>query len=88
MTLVSFTVGAGIGGVIAVIMILWRKRVFEAWTNMNLILMKIRSRETLFSDFGAAKSLGPNPQLLPYGIPLTIGSLIVLSGQVLDFWMV
>jgi prepilin peptidase CpaA len=88
MTLVSFTLGAAIGGVIAAAMIVWRRRMVEAWRNLGLILIKLRSRDTMFSEFGSAKSLGPSPQLLPYGVPLTIGSLIVLSGRVFGWWVV
>jgi prepilin peptidase CpaA len=88
MTLVSFAVGAVIGGVIAVAMILGAKRGREAWANMGLITVKMRSSETMFTEFAGAKSMGENPQLLPYGVPLTIGSLIVLSGQVMGWWVV
>lgn len=88
MTLVSFALGAVLGGVIAVAMILWRRRGTEAWANMGVILLKVQSRDTVFSEFGSAKSLGESPQLLPYGVPLTIGSLIVLSGQVFQWWVV
>ena len=88
MTLLSFGLGGLIGGVVGLLMILWRKRLREAWSNMGVIWMKLRSRETLFSEFGSAKSLGSKPQLLPYGVPLTVGSLIVLSGQVFGWWVV
>lgn len=88
MTLVSFALGAVIGGVIAVAMIVWRRRVVEAWHNLGLILVKLCRRDTMFSEFGSARSLGPSPQLLPYGVPLTIGSLIVLSGRVFGWWVV
>ncbi len=88
MTLVSFVLGAAIGGVIAVIMIVSARRVQLALGHMGLILMKTRSRETMFGEFASAKSLGESPQLLPYGVPLSIGSLIVLSGQVFGWWVV
>ena len=88
MTLAAFAVGAMIGGVIAVVMIVRSSRISEAWANMGVILIKMRSRDTMFSEFGSAKSLGEQPQLLPYGVPLTIGSLIVLSNQVFSWWVV
>jgi len=69
-------------------MIVWSSRISEAWTNLGVILIKMRSRETMFGEFGSAKSLGQQPQLLPYGVPLSIGSLIVLSDQVFGWWMV
>ncbi len=88
MTFVSFLLGAVIGGVIAVVMILAAKRASIALAHMGLIMEKVRTRETMFSQFASAKSLGENPQLLPYGVPLSIGSVIVLSGQVFGWWMV
>jgi hypothetical protein len=88
MTFVSFLVGAVIGGVIAVVMILAAKRAALAWNHMGLILAKTRSRDTMWSDFAGAKNLGENPQLLPYGVPLSIGSVAVLAGQTLGWWVV
>ncbi len=41
----------------------------------------------MFGEFGSAKSFGSTSQLLPYGVPLTIGSLIVLAGQVFGWWV-
>ncbi len=87
MTFVSFMIGAVIGGVIAAIMIVSARRVSLALGHMSLILAKTRSRETMFSDFASAKSLGESPQLLPYGVPLSIGAIVLLSGQVLGWWM-
>ncbi|MCP4248835.1 MAG: prepilin peptidase [bacterium] len=86
MTLVSFALGAMIGGVIAVIMILAGGKAKSAWANLGVIMIKCTSRETAFGEFGSAHSFGSSSSLLPYGIPLTIGSLIVLSGQVFAWW--
>jgi prepilin peptidase CpaA len=88
MTFVSFAAGAMIGGVMAVVMILWSGRLRTAYANFGTILVKCRSRDTLFGEFGSVKSFGNTTQLLPYGVPLTIGSLIVLAGVVFQWWMV
>ncbi len=88
MTLVSFVLSAILGGVMAMVMIVAARRVATAWAHMGLIVLKVRSRETIFSEFASAKSLGEKPQLLPYGVPLSIGSVVVLSGQVFGWWMV
>ncbi|MBN1512432.1 MAG: prepilin peptidase [Phycisphaerae bacterium] len=87
MTLIAFCVGAVIGGVIAVIMIVSSGRMRCAWANLGTIVVKMTSRETMFGEFGSAKSFGSTSQLLPYGVPLTIGSLIVLAGQVFGWWV-
>ena len=83
MTCISFGLGAMIGGAIAVIMIVSTGRARLAMGNMKLILFKLQSRQTAFGDFGSARSFGETSQLLPYGVPLTIGSLIVLTIHVL-----
>jgi prepilin peptidase CpaA len=88
MTLLSFAVGAVVGGIIAVIMILWGGKLKSAWANLGIIMIKCSSKDTLFTDFGSAKSFGSTSSLLPYGVPLTIGSLIVLSGHVFQWWVI
>lgn len=49
---------------------------------------EMQSRETLFGEFGSAKSFGETSQLLPYGVPLTAGSLLVLAGYLFDWWVI
>lgn len=87
MTFVAFCLGAILGGVIAAVMILAAGRFWHAFANFQTILAKVRSRETLFSDFGSAKSFGDASQLLPYGVPLTIGSAIILIGRTFSWWV-
>jgi len=79
-TFLSFAIGAAVGGVIAVIMIVSTGRTWHAYANIATIRNKISHRETLFSEYGSAKSFGNTSQLLPYGVPLTIGTLIVFFG--------
>jgi prepilin peptidase CpaA len=81
LTLWAFGVGAMVGGVIAVIMILAAGKAKMAYANMTTIACKMQSRDRMFSEFGSAKSFGSTSSLLPYGVPLTIGSLIVWFGQ-------
>lgn len=87
MTLVSFAVGAMIGGAVAVVMIASTGRLHHALANLNIIWTKCQSRDTLFSEFGSAKSFGDTSMLLPYGVPLTAGSLLVLSGHLCGWWI-
>ncbi len=82
LTLFSFCVGGVIGGIVAVVMILATGRFWKAYANMATIACKISSRSTIFSEFGSARSFGDTSQLLPYGVPLTIGTLMVFfAGQ-------
>jgi prepilin peptidase CpaA len=81
LTFISFCVGAVVGGVIAVAMILSTGRMWHAYGNLCTIADKISHRSTIFTEFGSAKSFGETSQLLPYGVPLTIGTLIVFFSQ-------
>lgn len=79
MALYCFLVGAVIGGAVAVIMILSTGRFKLACANMSVILAKCSNRNAWFTEFGSAKSFGATSQLLPYGVPLTAGTLLVLA---------
>jgi len=81
LTLYSFGLGALIGGLAAVVMILSTGRLRMACANLGVILAKCSHRQTMFTDFGSAKSFGVSSQLLPYGVPLTGGTLLVLALQ-------
>jgi prepilin peptidase CpaA len=71
LTLYSFFVGAILGGVAAVVMIVSSGRLRMACANMG--------------EFGSAKSFGSTSQLLPYGVPLTAGTLVVLGFRMLGW---
>ena len=86
LTLYSFGLGAAIGGVTAMIMILSSGRFHMACANLSIIMAKCTNRHTVFSEFGSAKSFGNSSQLLPYGVPLTAGTLIVLAARTFGWW--
>ena len=86
MTLWAFLVGAILGGVIGIVMIVCSGRIRQASTNMTTIMVKMSNPAHWFTDFGGAKSFGESSQLLPYGIPLTMGSISVLTGLTLGWW--
>ena len=73
-TLIAFCLGVVVGGIIATTMILSSGRLWQARANLVTILCKVSNRSTIFSEFGSAKSFGDTSQLLPYGVPLTIGT--------------
>lgn len=87
LTLVSFAVGAVIGGVAAVVMIVSTGRTAHALVNMQTIAAKMRRLDTAFSDVGGAKTFGATSQLLPYGVPLTAGTIGVLLTHYLGGWL-
>ncbi|MCH8251841.1 MAG: prepilin peptidase [Planctomycetes bacterium] len=86
LTLYSFTAGAVIGGVIAMIMILSSGRLRMAYVNLSTIVTKCASRKTVFSEYGSAKSFGATSQLLPYGVPLTIGTILIMTATTFGWW--
>ncbi|MCG3127454.1 MAG: hypothetical protein CHACPFDD_02314 [Phycisphaerae bacterium] len=87
LTFVSFAAGAIIGGVVAVIMILSTGRAVHALTNFQTIMTKVRRWDTAFGEFGGARTFGATSQLLPYGVPLTAGTLAVLFTYYFGGWL-
>ena len=87
MTFAAFCLGALIGGVLAMVMIVSAGKFWQALTNLQTIVVKARRLDTLFGDFGSAKSFGSTSMLLPYGVPLTIGSIIILMGETFSWWV-
>lgn len=86
LTFYSFALGAMIGGVVAMVMIVSSGRLHMACANLGVIMAKCSNRKTVFSEFGSAKSFGTSSQLLPYGVPLTAGTLVILAGQIFGWW--
>jgi prepilin peptidase CpaA len=87
LTLLSFAVGALIGGLVAVVMIYTTGRTVHALTNLQTIMTKMRRFETAFGEFGGAKSFGNTSQLLPYGVPLTAGTIGILLTYYIGGWL-
>jgi len=74
-TLYAFCVSALVGGVIAVLMVVWRRdwhhHIGQFWALVNEIL-EVRDPNVLAATAARRKSA---MLLLPYGIPLAIGSI-------------
>jgi len=85
LTFCSFCLGAVIGGVAAIVMIVSTGRLRLACANMGVIFAKCTNPQMMFSEFGSAKSFGTTSQLLPYGVPLTAGTLLVLTVKMLGW---
>lgn len=87
LTLWSFAAGGIIGGVVALVMIFSTGRAVHAYTNLQTIATKLRRFDTAFGEFGGAKTFGATSQLLPYGVPLTAGTLGVLFTAYFGGWL-
>jgi len=86
LTLYAVLLGGLAGGLIAVAMIVRRRCWHAAAANVGVLLTKVGSVRTAFSDFGSAASLSKSAGVLPYAIPLTLGSLIVLVSDYSGWW--
>ncbi len=81
LTLTSFIVGGIVGGMIALAMMVFRGDVLEHLGRMGRIsreIITVRDPAKLSESAAARK---PNMMLLPYGIPLTIGTIGTLAWQ-------
>jgi prepilin peptidase CpaA len=78
-TLYAFCVSAIVGGVIAVLMVLWRRdwlqHFYQFWSIFNEIL-EVRDPNALAAMAAERKSA---MLLLPYGIPIAIGSIVYFA---------
>ena len=86
MTLWAFVIGALFGAAIAAIMIVTSGRTKKAAANLSTIMVKMSTPAHWFTEFGGARTFGATSQLLPYGIPLTMGAITVLAGATFNWW--
>lgn len=89
-TMAFYAVLAGglAGGVIALGLIAHRRCWFAASANLGVLLTKVGTVKTAFSEFGSAQSLSRATGVLPYAIPLSIGTLLVVVGNLAGWWEV
>ncbi len=86
LTVSAVAVGAIAGGVLAVGIIVCRRRWGETFSNFRILATKVCSVQTAFSEFGSAKSLRSTSAQLPYAIPLSIGALVVAVSNYSGWW--
>jgi len=87
LTLVSFAVGAILGGILALVMVISTGRTLHALANVQTILTKLRRWDTAFSEFAGARTFGVTSLLLPYGVPLSAGTIVVLLTFYIGGWL-
>ncbi len=85
-TFQAVLIGGVLGGVIALAMIAYRRNWRQASANVSVLMTKVSSVRTAFSDFGSAEALGKTCGVMPYAIPLTIGALAVLGSNFSEWW--
>lgn len=75
LTLGAFAASAVVGGVMAVAMVAWSGQFIKHWVQFQVIgheILTVRNPERL-SEIAAARK--PSMMLLPYGIPIAVGSI-------------
>ncbi|HVP11295.1 MAG TPA: A24 family peptidase [Phycisphaerae bacterium] len=86
MTVSAVMVGAVLGGLIAVGMIIRRRKWRQTLANFGILAAKVSNPKMAFGEFGSARSLSGQSALLPYAIPLSLGSLIVAVTVYSGWW--
>jgi prepilin peptidase CpaA len=75
LTLGAFAASAVVGGVMALVMVAWSGELIKHWVQFQVIgheILTVRNPEKL-SEIAAARK--PTMMLLPYGIPIAVGSI-------------
>lgn len=85
-TFQAVLVGGLLGGAIALAMIAYGRNWRQASANVGVLMTKVSSVRTAFSDFGSAESLSKTCGVMPYAIPLTIGAFAVLGSNLSEWW--
>ena len=71
----AFAISIVLGGVMALVMVWWDRSLFTNLENIREIRNDWRNSTTVEEIRAKAKACKPQLKLLPYGVPLTIGSL-------------
>ncbi len=85
LTFWAFVTSAMVGGLMALAMIAWSGQYFQHWVQFQMIgheILTLRDPEKLAALAAARK---PNMMLLPYGIPLAVGSIAYFAWMGLLF---
>jgi prepilin peptidase CpaA len=86
LTLYALVAGGLAGGALALALIVHRRVWWQASANVGVLLTKMGSLSTAFSEFGSAQSLSRSTGVLPYAIPLSVGTLVVLVAHCSGWW--
>jgi prepilin peptidase CpaA len=74
-TMWAFATSAVVGGLMAVFMVVWSGDYIRHWVQMQAIGHEILTVRNPAKLAAAAAARKPNMMLLPYGIPLAVGSI-------------
>ncbi len=88
MTFFAVLVGGLVGGVVALGMIVYHRNWSATASNLGVLMNKVSRFDTAFSDYGSAQSIGKSSGVVPYAVPLSIGTLIVVLANHTGWWEV
>ncbi|HUN80332.1 MAG TPA: A24 family peptidase [Phycisphaerae bacterium] len=88
MTLNAVVVGGLVGGVMAIAMLAAQRNWRQTSMNMGVLVTKMSSLRTAFGEFGSVQSMCTSGGVMPYAIPLSIGSLVVVFANYFGWWKV
>ncbi len=86
MTFHAVLAGGLAGGALALGLIVYRRAWSQASANLSVLLTKVGTVRTAFSEFGSAESMSRTTGVLPYAIPLSIGTLLVVVSRYAGWW--
>ena len=86
LTFYAVIAGGLLGGVLALGLIVYQRSWARSYANLGVLFTKLSSVRTAFSEFGSAQTLAKSGVLMPYAIPLSIGTLFVLISDYSGWW--
>ncbi len=87
MAFYAVLVGGLLGGVIAVGMILYRRNWIATAAGFTALFAKLSYRDMTF-DSPASNDAGDSNGMLPYAIPLSVGTLLVVVSDLSGWWSI
>lgn len=86
MTLFAVLTGGVIGGVLALALIARRGRLRQSLFNVGLLAGSCSSLRTAWQNTGPTATASRASSAMPYAVPLTIGTLLVLAAKHSGWW--
>ncbi len=86
-TLWAVVAGGLLGGLMASATILMRRQWSATAANVGTVMWKLTSARRALSDFGSVASLSGVNGVMPYAIPLSVGTFCVCWFQQMGWWV-
>ena len=87
LTLYAFCAGGILGGLWALASIVRRGAWGTTSTNLGVVMVKLGSWKNAFSEMGSYANLSGKAGVLPYAVPLSLGTMCVLVLEQIGWWV-